>query len=41
MKFKKEDQRVGPSVLFRRDNKILTGANMETQCGAETEGKAI
>jgi hypothetical protein len=32
---------VGPSVLLRRGNKILMGANMETKCGAETEGKAI
>jgi hypothetical protein len=28
-------------VLFRRVNKILTGGNMETKCGAGTEGKAI
>ena len=42
MKFKKkEDQGVGASVLIRRGNKILTGRNMETKCGAETEGKAI
>jgi hypothetical protein len=27
--------------FFRRVNKILTGGNMETKCGAETEGKAI
>jgi hypothetical protein len=38
---KKEDQNVVISVLFRRGNKILTGGNMETKCGAETEGKAI
>ena len=38
---KKEDQNVDASVLFRRVNKILTGGNMETKCGAETEGKAI
>jgi hypothetical protein len=38
---KKEDQSVSASVLFRRGNKILTGVNMETKCGAETEGKAI
>jgi hypothetical protein len=37
---KKEGQNVGVSVLFRRVNKILTGGNMETKCGAETEGKA-
>ena len=29
------------SVLLRRGNKILKGGNMETKCGAETEGKAI
>jgi hypothetical protein len=38
---KKEDQSVDASVLFRRGNKMLTGGNMETNCGAETEGKAI
>jgi hypothetical protein len=38
---KKEDQNVDASVLHRRVNKILTGGNMETKCGAETEGKAI
>ena len=38
---KKEDQSMGASVLLRRGNKILTGRNMETKCGAETEGKAI
>jgi hypothetical protein len=38
---KKEDQSVGASVLLRRGNKILTGANMETKYGVETEGKAI
>jgi hypothetical protein len=36
---KKEDQNVDASVLLRRVNKILTGGNMETKCGAETEGK--
>ena len=41
MKLKKEDQSVGASVLLRRENKILMGANMETKCGAETEGKVI
>jgi hypothetical protein len=42
MKFKKkEDQSVGPSVLLRNNNKILTGRNMEIKCGSETEGKAI
>ena len=29
------------SVLLRRGNKILTGGNTETMCGAETEGTAI
>jgi hypothetical protein len=29
------------SVLFRRVNKILTGGDMETKCGAATKGKAI
>jgi hypothetical protein len=38
---KKEDQSVGALVLLRKDNKILTGANTEAKCGAETEGKAI
>jgi hypothetical protein len=38
---KKEDQSVDASVLLRRGNKILRGENMETKCGAETEGKAI
>jgi hypothetical protein len=36
-----EDQSVDASVLFRIENKILTGGNMETKCGEETEGKAI
>jgi hypothetical protein len=38
---KKEDQSVGASVLLRKRNKIFTGANIETKCGAETEGKKI
>jgi hypothetical protein len=38
---KKEDQSVGVLVLLRKRNKILIGANMETKCEAETEGKAI
>jgi hypothetical protein len=33
---KKEDQSVGASILLRRGNKILKGANTKTQCG-ETE----
>ena len=37
---KKEDQNVDVSVLLRRVNKLLTGGNMETKSGAETEGKA-
>jgi hypothetical protein len=37
----KEDQSVGASILLRRGNNILMGANMETKCGAETEGKTI
>jgi hypothetical protein len=41
MKPKKEDQNVGTSVLFRTVNKILTGGNVKTKCGAEVEGKAI
>ena len=38
---KKEDQSVGALVLLRKGNKILMGANMETKCRAETEGKDI
>jgi hypothetical protein len=38
---KKEDQNVYASVLLRRVNKILTGGNMETKCGADTEGETI
>ena len=38
---KKEDQCVVASVLFRKGNKILMGANMESKYRAETEGKAI
>ena len=38
---KKEDQSVGASVLLRKGSKILVGANMETKCEAETEGKVI
>jgi hypothetical protein len=42
MKFKKkEDQSVDASALLRRENKIIKEGNMETKCGAETEGKAI
>jgi hypothetical protein len=38
---KKEYLSVDASVLLRRGNQILTGRNMETKCGAETERKAI
>jgi hypothetical protein len=38
---KKEGQNVDVSVLSRRVNKIHTRGNMETKCGAKTEGKAI
>jgi hypothetical protein len=37
----KEDQSVAASVLLRRGNKILTGGNSKTKCGAGTEGKGI
>jgi hypothetical protein len=40
MKLKKGDQSMHASVLLRRGNKIIMGGNMETKCGAETEGKA-
>jgi hypothetical protein len=38
---KKEDQNLGALIFLRKHNKILTGANTETKCGAETERKAI
>jgi hypothetical protein len=38
---KKEDQSANASVLLRRGNKILTGGNMETKYGTETEERAI
>jgi hypothetical protein len=38
---KKEDQSVDASVPLTKGSKIYTGANMETKCRAETEGKAI
>jgi hypothetical protein len=42
MKLKnKEDQSVNASVLFRQENKILTGGKIGTKCGTETEGKSI
>jgi hypothetical protein len=33
---KKKDQSADTAVLLRRENKILTGGNMETKCGAKT-----
>jgi hypothetical protein len=36
---KKEDQSVGALVLLRRGNKMFTGENTETKCGAETKRK--
>ena len=33
---KKEEQSVDTSVLLRKGNKMLMGANMETKCGTET-----
>jgi hypothetical protein len=38
---KNKDQSVGASVLLRRQNKILTGENMETKFGANMEGNPI
>jgi hypothetical protein len=38
---KKEDQSVDASILPKTKNKMLIGGDMETKCGAETEGKAI
>jgi hypothetical protein len=38
---KKEDHTVGSSILLRKGNKILMGANTEKKYGAETEGKAF
>jgi hypothetical protein len=38
---KKTDQNVAASGLLRRVNEILTGGNMETKRGAETEGQVI
>jgi hypothetical protein len=35
-----EHQSVDASVFLRRRKKILMGANTESKCGAETEGKA-
>ena len=41
MKLKKDDLSVEPSVLLRSRNKIPMGGQSETNCEAETEGKAI
>jgi len=42
MKLKKrKDQILDDSAFLRKGNKILTGGNKETKCGAETEGKVI
>jgi hypothetical protein len=38
---KKEDQSVGALVILGKGNKIVKGANTETKCSAETEGKAM
>jgi len=38
---KKEDQNVDVSVLFRREDKTLTGGNTGTKSGAGTEEKVI
>jgi hypothetical protein len=37
---KKKDKSVDALVLLKKGNKILTGRNTKTHCGAETEGKA-
>jgi hypothetical protein len=36
IKHNKEDQGVGTSVRLKRRNKIFTGSNTETKCGAQT-----
>ena len=38
---KKEEQSMDTLVLLRRENKIPTGGDTETKCGAESEGKTI
>jgi hypothetical protein len=38
---KKQDQSVDNLVLLRRENKILEEENTETNCGADTKGKAM
>ena len=40
-KLKKEDQSMRILVLLRRVNKIPTGGDTDTKCGAENEGKTI
>ena len=38
---KKEGQNEDTLLLLRRQNKILMGGDIVTNCGAETEGKVI
>ena len=38
---KKEDHSVDTSFFLRRGIKIPMGGDIETKCGAETEGKSI
>jgi hypothetical protein len=38
---KKQDQSMNTLGLLRRGNKIPTGGDTETKCGAEMEGKTI
>jgi hypothetical protein len=38
---KKEDQSVDASIFLRRGTKIPTEGDIETKCGAETEGITI
>ena len=38
---KKENQKDDALVLIRRGNKIFKDGTTKTNCGAETEGKAI
>jgi hypothetical protein len=37
---KREIQNVDASGILRSLNRIFTGGNVETKCGAETEGNA-
>jgi hypothetical protein len=41
MNLKKEDQSMDTLVLLRRGKKIPKGGDIETKCGAESEGKTI